>query len=247
MSGALLAGFWGLVGGSSLLVGALLGLYAGASRRVVAAVMAAGSGVLISAVAFDLMDEAFREGGFDAAAAGLVLGAATYFLADLAVSRAGGHHRKHSGDRQGADGQAGVAILVGALLDGIPESAAIGVTLINGRGVSWVFVAAVFLSNVPEALSASAGMRRAGRTTRYILGVWCAVVAVSALSAFLGYVLLRGADPNLTAGIQSFAAGAVLTMLASTMLPEAHEDGGPVAGVLTALGFLVAFVLNKLA
>ncbi len=131
-------------------------------------------------------------------------------------------------------------------MDGIPESAAIGISLIGGGGGGWVFVAAVFLSNVPEGLSAAAGMKKAGHSTAYILGLWGAVVAVSGLSALLGYLFLAGTSGNVIAAIQSFAAGAILTMLASTMMPEAHEEGGAVVGVVTALGFLVAFFLTKL-
>lgn len=242
--GALTAGFWGLVAGASLLVGALLGLYTGASQRVISAVMAIGAGVLISSVAFDLMEESYERGGFDATAVGLVSGALIYFAANWAVDHAGGRHRKRSQGQQA--GGSAMAITIGALMDGIPESAAIGISLIGGGAVGLVFVVAVFLSNVPEGLSAAAGMKKAGRSSTYVLGLWGAVVAVSGLSALLGYLFLAGASGNVIAAIQSFAAGAILTMLASTMLPEAHEEGGAVVGVVTALGFLMAFFLTKL-
>ncbi len=242
--GALTAGFWGLVAGTSLLVGALLGIYAGASQRIISIVMAIGAGVLISSVAFDLMDEAFKRGGFDATASGLVSGALIYFAANWAVDHAGGQHRKRSQGQQA--GGSATAITIGALLDGIPESAAIGISLIGGGAVGLVFVAAVFLSNVPEGLSAAAGMKKAGHSTTYVVVLWGAVVVVSGLSALLGYLFLAGASGNVIAAIQSFAAGAIITMLASTMLPEAHEEGGSVVGVVTTLGFLVAFFLSRL-
>ena len=109
---ALIAGFWGFVGGASLLIGALIGMYAGASQRIIAIVMALGAGVLISSVAFELMDEAYKMGGFDAASIGLLLGAVAYFVADQAVSRRGGKHRKRSQGQQA--GGSGTAITIGA-------------------------------------------------------------------------------------------------------------------------------------
>ena len=206
--------------------------------------MALGAGVLVSSVAFELMDEAYKIGGLDAAAPGLLLGAAVIYLADREVNRRGGERRKNSGDAQGGSA---TAIAIGALLDGIPESAAIGISLIEGGGVGIALVAAVFLSNVPEGLFSAAGMRRAGRSPSYVLGLWGAVTLASTLAALLGYLFLDGASGNVVAFIQSFAAGAILTMLASTMMPEAYEDGGPVVGVVTTVGFLMAFVLSRVA
>ena len=240
---ALAAAFWGFVGGAALLIGALLGIYVGASQRVISVVMAVGSGVLISSVAFELMEEAYRHGGFDTPAIGLLSGAVIYFAADSAVSRRA-KHRKRSQGQQG--GGSAAAITAGAIMDGIPESVAIGISLVGAGAISWVFVVAVFLSNVPESLSAAAGMKKAGDSPGRILGLWGSVTAVSALSAMVGYVFLAGASGEVVAVIQSFAAGAILTMLASTMLPEAYEEGGAVVGVVTTAGFLVAFVLSHL-
>ncbi len=206
--------------------------------------MALGAGVLVSSVAFELMDEAYRIGGLDAAAVGLLLGAVVFFLADREVNRRGGGRRKNSGEEQGGSA---TAIAIGALLDGIPESAAIGISLIEGNGVGIALVAAVFLSNFPEGLSSAAGMKRAGRSTAHVLGLWGAVTLASTLAALLGYLFLAGASGNIVAAIQAFAAGATLTMLASTMMPEAYEEGGPVVGVVTTVGFLLAFVLSRVA
>ncbi|UBV44406.1 ZIP family zinc transporter (plasmid) [Deinococcus taeanensis] len=243
---ALQAGAWGLLAGGALVLGALIGLYGTLSRRWIASVMAVGAGVLVSALAFDLMDEAFERGGIDAASIGLVAGATVYFAADLLVSRQGAQHRKRSGTQQSSGAQAGLAIFLGSLLDGIPESVAIGASLLAGGSVSWVFVIAVFLSNLPEGLSGAAGMKASGRSAKYILGLWLSVMVASGVAAALGALLLAGADPNIVAGIQAFAAGAVLSMLASTMMPEAYAEGGAAVGLLTALGFLAAFSLGKL-
>ena len=131
-------------------------------------------------------------------------------------------------------------------MDGIPESAAIGISLIGGGKISAALVAAVFLSNVPEGLSSASGMKRAGRSTTHILVLWSGVMAASAVAALLGYFFLAEASEDLIAAIQAFAAGAILTMLASTMMPEAYEEGGEVVGLVTSAGFLLAFVLSRL-
>jgi zinc transporter, ZIP family len=148
----------GFVGGSALVIGAAIAYAVAVPTRVVAAVMAFGSGVLISALSFDLMQEAFESGGFGATAAGFLAGATVYTAANIYISRRGGQHRKRSGNQQqdARDG-AGVAIAVGALLDGIPEAIVIGVSLLAGHGVSLVAVAAVFLSNVPKDCRAPPG------------------------------------------------------------------------------------------
>ncbi len=136
------------------------------------------------------------------------------------------------------------AIVVGAMLDGIPESVAIGVSLLGGQGVGVAVVAAGFLSNVPESLSAATGLKAAGHSTRWIMGLWLGVAVVSALAAGVGYAVLGGASENVIAIIQAFAGGAILTMLADTMMPEAFEEGGNLVGLVTVLGFALAFVLS---
>lgn len=244
-----LSGFWGFVAGSALLLGAGLGYYVRVKQKVIAWVMAFGGGVLISAVAFDLMDEAFKRGGFDSTAIGFLAGAAVYTIANYILSRFGAKHRKRSGKQQPSEadqGGSGMAIAIGALLDGIPESMVIGVGLIHGGAVSWVMVAAIFLSNVPEGMSSSAGMKRAGRSPSYVFGLWSAILLVSAVSAIAGNVLFVHVSPEVIAATTAVAAGAILCMLADTMIPEAFAEAHNFAGLITVIGFLTAFIITKL-
>jgi ZIP family zinc transporter len=241
------AGLWGLLAGSALLLGAALGYFVRVPQRLIAAVMAFGSGVLISALSFDLMDEAYKRGGFDSTAVGFVCGAAVYTAANMYLSRRGAKHRKRSGDQQKSDdGDNGLAIAVGALLDGIPESVVIGVSMIEGGAVSLVAVVAIFMSNLPEGLSSAAGMKKAGRTAPYVFGVWAGIALISGVAALAGYAVFSGFSPDVIAGTTAVAAGAILAMLADTMIPEAFETAHDFAGLITVIGFLIAFVISKL-
>lgn len=243
------AGLWGGLAGSALLLGALAGYATRLSSRLIAGIMAFGAGVLIAALSFELMEEAIHRGDFLSVAIGFVGGAAVYSAANVALARHGAKHRKRSGSQQPSEEQAsgsGMAIAVGALLDGIPESIVIGVSLLAGGGsVSLVAVAAVFLSNVPEGLSSSAGMKKAGRSKVYVFGVWGGIALVSALASLLGYVAFRGVSPSVIAGTMAVAAGAILAMIADTMIPEAVESSHDLTGLITVLGFLAAFLLGQ--
>jgi len=234
------AAFWGLVGGIALLIGAWLEFAARPRRRIVAYVMAFGSGVLISAVAYDLTAEAFDLGGGDAVGIGLAAGAIVYAGLSTLI------------DRRGAGGEEqaiGRGLALGALLDGVPESAAIGITLTGGGAVSVAFVTAVFLSNLPEAISASSELERAGAGRRSILAIWVAIALASAVAAALGYEWLGGGSEDIQAATKSFAGGAILAMLATEMMPEAFEESGKSAtvGLATVLGFALAAFLTAIA
>ncbi|MEU1234379.1 ZIP family zinc transporter [Micromonospora aurantiaca] len=241
------AGFWSLLAGSALLIGAAVGFFARVPRRVTASVMAFGAGVLLSAVSFELIDEAHEQGGLLPVAIGAAAGALLYTAANVLLARHGARHRKRSGDEQPSEREqpgSGTAIAVGALLDGVPESVVIGASLLAGGPVSLVTVIAVFLSNVPEGLSSAAGMRQAGRTRRYVFGLWTAIALISGAAALAGYTLLGGAPPEVLATITALAAGAILAMITDTMVPEAFADAHLLVGLITVLGFLVAFALS---
>jgi ZIP family zinc transporter len=242
------AGLWGLAAGGALVVGAVVAWLIEVPQRVVASVMAFGAGVLISALAFDLVDEAETKGGLTATAIGFLVGAVAYLLANVVLARRGARHRKRSGDQQPSEEEqsgSGSAIAIGALLDGIPESVVLGLSLLGGNGVGIPVLAAIFISNLPEGLSSAAGMKRNGRSARYVFGVWIGVAVASGAAGLLGCLLLRGASVELVAAITALAAGAILTMVADTMIPEAFERTHLYAGLIATLGFLTAFTIGR--
>jgi ZIP family zinc transporter len=248
MPGWLMAGVWGLVAGAALVVGAAVALTWAVPQRWIAGVMAFGAGVLISALSFELMDEAFRRGGFAATAAGFLAGAVIYTAANWILARRGAKHRKRSRAQPSEQqhGGSGAAIAVGALIDGIPESIVIGLSLLKGGAVSSVAVIAIFLSNLPEGLSSAAGMKKAGRGAGYVYGVWTAIAVASGIAATAGYSLFHGVSAGVVAAITATAAGAILAMLVDTMIPEAFETAHDYAGLITVAGFLASFLLSKL-
>jgi zinc transporter, ZIP family len=241
------AGLWGLLGASSLIAGAALAFLLKLPRWVTAGIMSFGCGVLISAVAYDLLEDGFQEGGILPIVGGAIAGSAAYAVADLLVSQKGAHHRKQSGEgeQQHASKGGGLAIAIGSLLDGIPESIVLGLGLLSGQGVSLAMLAAIFLSNFPEGLSSALGMKAAGRSKGYIFGLWTTIVAVSAAASAIGAAAFGGAPPQMVAAVNAVAAGALLTMVVNTMIPEAVKGEQKLTGLLVVLGLLVAFSLSN--
>ena len=212
--------------------------------------MAFGSGVLISALAFELVAEAVDQGGLVATAGGFFVGAVVYVLANLILAHYGGRHRKRSGHQQPIKhergGDSSAAIAIGSLLDGIPESMVLGLSFLTGGGLSAAMFAAVFISNVPEGLSSTAGMKKAGRSAAYVFGIWGSIAVASGLAAIAGYTLLDGASPETLAFVNALAAGAILAMITDTMIPEAFEAAAVYTGLIATLGFLTALSLHSL-
>ena len=239
------AGFWGLAAASTLVAGALIALFVKIPRSIVALVLAFGVGALISALAFDLTEEAFSTGGTPAVAIGLAIGSMSFYVGDQLLSRRGGARR---GSRMKQVSNNGLAIVLGALLDGIPESVVLGSTLLGGASLSIPFFFAVAVSNVPEALTAAVDLREEGHQPGWIIGLWVVVALVSAAAAAIGFSVLGVmGSSSWVPIIQAFAAGAILTMLVDTMIPEAFEDGGNLVGLATVLGFATAFFLNRVS
>jgi zinc transporter, ZIP family len=243
------AGLWGLLAGGALVVGALVAWFVRVPRPVVASVMSFGAGVLISALAFDLVAEAESTGGLTATLIGFLGGALAYVVANVALARHGARHRKRSEDQQPSESEqagSGTAIAIGALLDGVPESIVLGLTLLTGQGIGIPVLAAVFISNLPEGLSSAAGMKRADRRPLYVFGVWGGIAVLSGAAGALGVLLLAGASPALVAVITAVAAGAILAMVADTMIPEAFEQTHLYAGLVATVGFALSFTLEHL-
>ena len=229
---------WGALAASSLLLGALLGLARRWPPRLVGLVLAFGAGALISAVAFELAEEGARIGGGEALAWGLAVGALTYFGLSRLIARMG---------RPGVRVSAGPALALGAVLDGIPEQAVLGISLTTGEGVSLGLLVAVFVSNLPEVIGSATAMRADGRRTEEIWRLWIVVAIVCALATVGGYAIADVVSGQLKAAINGFAAGALLVMLVDSMIPEAAEDAGSVAGLATVLGFALAAGLSGLS
>jgi len=227
---------WGALAASSLIVGAVLGLAGSWPDRAIGVVLAFGAGALISAVSFDLAQEGAEVGSPGTLALGLALGAMTYFLLDRAVER-----------RAGATSDPGAALALGAFLDGIPEQLVLGIGLASGDGVSVGLLAAIFVSNLPEAIGSATDMRAARRRAPQIALLWVAVAIICTLATVGGYAIADIASGDLKATIDGFAAGALLVMLIDSMIPEAVEKGGRIAGLVTVLGFAVAAGLSGIS
>lgn len=240
---------WGTVAGGALVLGSGIAWIWKVPPKAVSTIMAFGAGVLISALAFELVDEAVQGGGLVPTVIGFLAGALIFVGSNVLLGRAGAKHRKRSGQKQPSEQDApgsGTAIAIGALIDGIPESVVLGLGLVATGTVSPAMLAAVFISNVPEGLSSTAGMKRAGRSPGYVFGVWTAIAVFCGFASLLGYTALETAPAELVAVITATAAGGILAMLADTMIPEAFEEHHNLTGFTAAVGFLTAFTIHHL-
>ncbi|MER3389459.1 MAG: ZIP family zinc transporter [Microcella sp.] len=254
---ALTAGAAGLGAASFLVVGAALAWTLRVPDSVVAGIMAFGAGALVSTLAFELVGEAHSTGGLVPTLGGFLAGAVIYVLADVALAAAGARSRKrsvalrnapgvHSDPATGGSASVGLAVALGALLDGIPESLVLGLSIAQGGAVSLTLLVAVAASNLPEGLGSAAGMKHEGRSARYVFGVWVGISLASGVAAMLGYVLLQDASPELVAIVTTIAAGAILAMVANTLIPEAFKSDRSLTGLWAALGFALSFTLYQL-
>jgi zinc transporter, ZIP family len=231
--------FWGGVAAASLLLGYFL-TTRGLSNRTIGMIMGIGAGALISAIAYELVPESLLTGWNMALA--FMLGAVAFFVGDWLVDHRGGGARKAIDGESGAG--SGAAIYIGTLLDNVPESLILGIGLAVGGTVNVAFLTAVFISNLPEGVAGSLNLQAAGYSRHRIFWMWSLLVLISAASAGLGYVLISRVPGLNGLFAQAFAAGAMLTMLADAMMPEAFEHGGKTVGLFTVMGFLMAAMLS---
>jgi zinc transporter, ZIP family len=237
--------FWGLFAASSLLIGALVALGRPPHRRTLGLIMAFGAGVLLSAVAYELIAEATEVGGGALSVVlGVFAGAAAFTFGDILIGRF--QRRREGNAMPDAEEGAGLSILLGALLDGVPETAVLGLTLLQTNEIGVAMLAAVFISNIPEGIAATTTLIEGGWKRRVVLGIWGAVVLACGIAAAAGYVLLDGASNGGISFVFAFSGGAVLTMLATSMMPEAYEHAGRPVGVSTVVGFILAYGVHLL-
>lgn len=228
----------------SLLAGATFGQIFRLKKTTIARFMAFGAGVLICALTFGLMEEAFTHGGFDAVIIGFLTGGIVFIIGDYIIHLKGGrHHHRHKYEDQ--NNSNGLAITLGAMLDGVPESAALGIALFTSKSAGLLMMAAIALSNFPEAVSSISGLRARGYRSKNIYYTWFGVALLTFVVAIFSYYFLNGIAANTIGILEAFAAGAILAMLADSMMPEAYEEGGPSIGFLTILGFLTAFIISR--
>jgi zinc transporter, ZIP family len=231
---------WGLAAASSLAIGALVVFAKEPRTRTVGLVMGFGAGVLISAVSFELIEEALTLGnGLGDVALGFFSGVIVFYFGDTVIENMGGGGEDTS--------ESGLPIVLGTVLDGVPESAVLGLTLLQTGEIGISMLVAVFISNLPEAMGASSQLLESGWSKRRVLALWIGVAAISALAAAAGYALLDGASPRLIAIVLAFAGGAILTMLSTTMIPQAYQEAHRPVGLATSLGFAVAISISFLA
>ena len=234
--------FYGFLSVVPLVIGAWLGAYFNVKEKYLGAISAFGAGALIAALTFGLMEESFRLGGLDNSIIGFVVGGLVFVVGDLLIIKIGGRGHRRSYD---VESSTGWGIVMGAVLDGIPESIALGVGLLLNKTIGLLVLVAIILSNLPEAISSAYDLKRVKKSNREILLIWALVAITGLIFVILGYTVFAAISQGATATFESFAAGAILAMLAVTMMPEAYKESGLDASLATVLGFLVIFILSK--
>lgn len=240
----LIAAMWGAVASLSLLAGSIAALFLSIPKRIIAYFMALGTGILIGASSFELLIKSVHTSGIAATAITFLTGAGLFTLIEIFLYKKGGSNRKRS--HKNPEGHSGLAIYIGTLMDAIPESMIIGLSLLITQKVDMLFLIAIFISNFPESLSSTVGLKKDNYSNKKILFLWSSVILISAISSSVGYLFLENASAVMLSGIQSFGAGGLIAMVCSTMLPEAFEQGGPTVGFVTCMGLIFSLSMSHL-
>jgi zinc transporter, ZIP family len=228
---------WGLLATSSLILGGVIGARFNLSKRTLGIIMAFGAGTLVSAISYELIFEAVKLGkGTGFPAFGLFAGAFTFFFSERLIEKLGTHEPIAIGTPKKTNLL--IPMVLAIILDGIPESIVIGLGIFEGGTVSIAMLVAVFVSNLPEAIAGTTGMKSSGWGKKKILALWVIIAVVCAFATVAGFSLFSGA--SWLSFIQAFAGGAILIMLANSMIPESYEHGGKLAGIFTVLGFFIS-------
>ena len=253
----------GFIASIPLVIGCIVALFVSLPKGVIAAIMAFGSGVLVAALTFSLVEEAFSlSQSILPVIIGFIFGGVSYSVANRILDKKSKGHRdssansntspvrnrkrSHGDNAGGGKSASGLSLLVGSVMDNIPENMALGISLVTGGTVNVVLIAAIFISNFPEGLASTEGMKSNGRNKKYIIGLWSIAVIIGTISTAIGFAVLSKASPFVISIAISFAAGAILVMLAESMIPEAFEEGGSKIGLAAMAGFAVAFILGRI-
>jgi ZIP family zinc transporter len=241
---------WGLVASIPLIAGAILASFVGLKKPIIASIMAFGAGVLIAALTFSLIEEAYNlVNDFVPVVLGFALGGLSYSIVNHMLNKKSGtknRKRSHGENAGGGKDASGIALMIGSLMDNIPENMALGISIVAGGTVNIVLIAAIFISNFPEGLASSQGMKSNGKSTKQILLLWTVVVAIGTVSSAIGFSILANVNKDIVSIALSYASGAILVMLSVSMIPEAFEEGENKIGLAAMAGFAVAFVLGRL-
>jgi zinc transporter, ZIP family len=233
---------WGILATSSLILGGLIASRFSLGKRTLGVIMAFGAGTLISAVSYELVFEAVKLAkGSGFPAYGLFAGALTFYFSEMLIEKLGaGNQMKIEPSNQSS---LVIPMVLAIILDGVPESIVIGLGIFEGGTVSLAMLVAVFISNLPEAIAGTIGMKASGWHKKRIILLWFIIAVVCAFASVAGYALFSGASEQWLSFIQAFAGGAILLMLANSMIPESYEHGGKLTGIFTVLGFFVSVAM----
>lgn len=233
---------YGILSVIPLTIGSFIGAFLNVKEKYLGAISAFGAGALIAALTFGLMEESFRLGGMDNSIIGFLIGGIVFVIGDLIIIKIGGRGHRRFYD---VEKSTGWGIVLGAILDGIPESIALGIGLLLNKTVGILVLVAIILANLPEAISSAYDLKRNERSKKEIMITWFVVALAGLVFVILGYTIFSKFSDSLIATFESFAAGAILAMLAVTMMPEAYKESGLDASLATVAGFLLIFILSK--